>query len=84
MNAVNYSDLRQHLKKYLDHVYHDHESLIITRKNNENVVILSVDEYNALNETQYLLSSKKNAEHLERSLAELRADDGMHKKLIDE
>ena len=44
MDAVNYSDLRQNLKKYLDYVYNDHEPLIVTRKNNENVVILSVDE----------------------------------------
>jgi antitoxin YefM len=44
MDAVNYSDLRQNLKKYLDYVYNDHEPLIVTRKNNENVVILSINK----------------------------------------
>ena len=84
MDAVNYSDLRQHLKKYLDSVFNDHEPLIVTRKNNENVVILSVDDYNSLNETQYLLSTKANADHLQKSLAQLRAGKGSEKELIEE
>jgi len=84
MEAVNYSDLRQNLKKYLDSVYHDHDPLIVTRKNNENVVILSIDDYNALNETQYLLSTKNNINHLQKSLSQLRAGNGVTKKLIEE
>ncbi len=83
MDAVNYSDLRQNLKKYLDSVYRDHEPLIVTRKNNENVVILSVDDYNSLNETQYLMSSKANVEHLQKSLAQLREGKGEEKELIE-
>ena len=43
MNAVNYSDLRRNLKSYLDRVYEDREALIVTRKNNENVVLLSIN-----------------------------------------
>ncbi len=58
MDAVSYSDLRQNLKSYLDRVYFDHDPLIVTRKNSENLVILSVDEYNSLLETSYLLSNK--------------------------
>jgi len=84
MEAVNYSDLRQNLKKYLDSVYHDHEPLIVTRKNNENVVILSIDDYNALNETQYLLSTKNNLNHLQKSLAQLREGKGIVQDLIEE
>ncbi|MCK4541602.1 MAG: type II toxin-antitoxin system prevent-host-death family antitoxin [Spirochaetales bacterium] len=84
MDAVNYSDLRQNLKKYLDYVYNDHEPLIVTRKNNENVVILSVDDFNALNETQYLVSTKNNAEHLQNSLNQLRSGKGFTKELIEE
>ena len=83
MDAVNYSDLRQNLKKYLDSVFNDHEPLIVTRKNNENVVILSVDDFNALNETQYLLSTKNNADHLENSLNQLRSGNGIEKELIE-
>jgi len=84
MDAINYSDLRQNLKKYLDCVYHDHEPLIVTRKNHENVVILSIKDYNALNETQYLLSTKNNADHLLNSLNQLRSEKGVPKELIEE
>ena len=83
MDAINYSDLRQNLKKYLDSVFNDHEPLIVTRKNNENVVILSVDDFNALNETQYLLSTKNNADHLQDSLDQLRSGNGFTKELIE-
>jgi antitoxin YefM len=68
MDAVSYSDLRRNLKSYMDKVYHDHESLIITRKNNENLILLSVNEYNSLLETNYLLSNEANAEHLKKSM----------------
>ena len=68
MDAVSYSDLRQHLKSYMDKVYFNHDPLIITRKNNENLVLLSIDEYNSLIETNYLLSNEANADHLRKSL----------------
>jgi len=84
MDAVNYSDLRQNLKKYLDSVFNDHEPLIVTRKNNENVIILSIDDFNALKETQYLLSTKNNADHLQKSINQLRSGQGLTKELIEE
>lgn len=68
MDAVSYSDLRKNLKSYMDKVYFDHDPLIITRKNNENLVLLSIDEYNSLIETHYLLSNEANADHLRKSL----------------
>ena len=68
MDAVSYSDLRQNLKSYMDKVYLDHDPLIITRKKNENLILLSVDEYNSLIETSYLLGNEANAEHLRRSV----------------
>jgi antitoxin YefM len=68
MDAVSYSDLRQNLKSYMDKVYNDHDPLIITRKNNENIVLLSIDEYNSLIETNYLLGNEANAEHLRKSI----------------
>ncbi len=84
MDAVNYSSLRQNLKKHLDSVINNHEPLIVTRKNDENVVIISVDDFNALNETQYLLSTKNNADHLQNSLSQLRSGKGHIKELIEE
>jgi len=70
MDAITYTDLRQNLKPYMDRVIQDHEPLIITRKNNENVVLISVDEYNSLVETNYLLSNEANVEHLKKSIAQ--------------
>jgi antitoxin YefM len=73
MNAVSYSDLRQHLKTYMDKVYGDRAPLIVARKNDENIVLLSLDEYNSLSETNYLLSSQANAEHLQKSISQHKA-----------
>jgi antitoxin YefM len=70
MNAVSFSDLRQNLKTYLDKVFHDHEVLIVTRKNDENVVLISIDEYNSLIETNYLIGNTANAKHLAKSIAQ--------------
>ena len=70
MNAITYTDLKQNLKTYIDKVIQDNEPLIIARKNNENVVLLSANEYNSLVETNYLLSNETNAEHLKKSIAQ--------------
>ena len=84
MNAVNYSDLRRNLKSYMDRVYGDRETLIVTRKNNENVVLMSLDEYNSLVETEYLLSSEANATRIARSMKNAREGKLSEHELIDE
>ena len=68
MNAVSYTDLRQNLKSYMDKVYNDHDPLIITRKNNQNIVLLSIEEYNSLMETNYILSSEENYRFIKDSV----------------
>ena len=68
MNAVSYTDLRQNLKTYMDKVYNDHDPLIVTRKNNQNVVLLSIVEYNSLMETNYLLGSEENYTYIKESI----------------
>ena len=83
MTAATYSDLRQNLKTYMDKVILDSDPLIITRKNNENVVLLSVKEYNSLIETNYLLSNQANAEHLKRSIAQHKSGRIRSKELCD-
>jgi antitoxin YefM len=84
MDAITYTNLRQNLKSYMDKVFNDHEPLIITRKNNENVVLMSLNEYNSLMETNYLLSSKKNAEHLQRSIDQHKAGRIKERKLYED
>lgn len=83
MNAVNYTELRQNLKSHMDRVYQDHEPLIVTRKDNQNVVLISLEDYNSLTETQYLLSSQTNANRLLRSLSDARSGKTIDKELIE-
>lgn len=83
MNAVNYSDLRRNLKTYLDRVHDDRETIIIARKNNENVVMVSIDEYNSLVETAHLLSTESNARHLAESIRQAREGHATSHDLVE-
>jgi len=69
MKVINYTDLRHNLKKWLDLAIDDVEEIIIKRKDNKGLVLVSLDEYNALKETSYLLSGK-NREFLLKSINE--------------
>ncbi|HPE74796.1 MAG TPA: type II toxin-antitoxin system Phd/YefM family antitoxin [Draconibacterium sp.] len=75
MKTVNYSELRSQLKANLDMVCEDHETLIVHRSGGKSVVLMSLDEYNSQKETEYLLSSEKNAEHLAESIKQLKNGD---------
>ena len=83
MQVVNFTEARNNLKSLFDTVYNDSEEIIVNRKNGENVVIISLDSYNAMKETDYLLSSPKNRERLLSSLANARAGNVTQKKLIE-
>lgn len=83
MKVVNYTELRINLKKWLDIVVNDVEELIIKRKNNQDLVIISLEEYNSLKETAYLLSGK-NREVLLKSLEEAKSGKKEEHKLIEE
>jgi antitoxin YefM len=72
MKVVNYTDLRLNLKKWMDLVVNDVEELIIKRKNNKDLVLIPLEEYNSLKETSYLLSGK-NRKVLIKSLKEAKA-----------
>ena len=84
MDAITYTDLRQNLKTYMDKVVQDNDTLIITRKDNANVVLISVAEYNSLLETNYLLSHEANAEHLKKSIAQHKSGKIKSRDLCDE
>jgi antitoxin YefM len=83
MKVINYTDLRLNLKKWLDTVVDDVEEIIVTRKNNKDLVLISLDEYNSLKETQYLLSGK-NREVLLQSIQEAKAGDTVENELLPE
>jgi len=82
MKIVNYTDLRLNLKQWLDKVVDDVEEVIIKRRNQKDVVLISLEEYNSLVETNYLLSGK-NRNVLLESVAEAKSGDKMYKDLID-
>ena len=84
MNAITYTDLRQNLKTYMDKVIQDSAPLIITRKDKKNVILISVDEYNSLIETTYLLSNEANVEHLKKSITQHKSGKTKNRKLFDE
>ena len=83
MDAITYMNLKQNLKICMDKVFHDNAPLIVTRKNNENVVLMSIAEYNSLMETHYLLSNEANAEHLKKSINQHKSGKAKARKLRD-
>lgn len=83
MQVISYTDLRSNLKKWLDTVINDVEEIIIKRKNNKDLVLVSLEEYNSLKETSYLLSGK-NRDVLIQSLKEAKSGKTESKDLIEE
>ena len=73
MGYVSYTELRQNLKKHLDNVCESNAPLVVTRQSGESVVLLSLAEYESLQETLHLLRDPINAERLLRSIWEAEA-----------
>ena len=84
MLAANYSEFRGDLKKFLDNVEFNKETLIIKRGKGNGTVLLSLDEYNSLMETVHLLSTKANADHLYESIEQMKKGDVIANGLIDD
>ena len=83
MQVVSLTEARNNLKSVFDSVYLDNDEVIIHRKGHENVVIISMDEYNSMKETNYLLSSPANKENLLSSLKQLREGEGIERELFE-
>ena len=83
MEAINYTVVRQTLAQRMDQVCDDHVPIIVTRQNNRSVVMLSLEDYQALEETAYLLRSPKNAKRLMESILELESGRGTERGLIE-
>lgn len=82
MDTLTYSEARSKLANTMDKVCDDHAPIIITRKNSQSVVMMSLDDYQALEETAYLLRSPKNAKRLIESISELKSGGGTLRKLV--
>ena len=84
MLAANYSEFRGNLKKFLDNVEFNNETLIIKRSKGSGTVMISLDEYNSLMETVHLLSSKANADRLYESLDQMKHGNVVANDLIED
>jgi antitoxin YefM len=82
MDAISYSAARANLASTMDRVCEDHEPLIITRNGEQSVVMLSLEDYRALEETAYLLRSPANARRLLGAIAQLAAGEGHERELL--
>ena len=82
MDAITYSAARANLATTMDRVCNDHEALIITRNGEQSVVMLSLEDYRALEETAYLLRNPANARRLIAAVEQLNAGRGVARKLV--
>jgi len=83
MNAIPYTRLRSNLASEMDRVCQDHAPIIVTRRASASVVMISLDDYEALEETSYLLRSPKNARRLLESIEALEAGRGTERDLAE-
>lgn len=84
MKIVSFTEARNSLKAVLDSVVNDADTAVITRRDSEDAVVMSLDYYNSLMETVHLLRSPANAEHLHRSIEQFKAGKVTQRDLIDE
>ena len=83
MEAVSYTVAHRTLAQKLDQVCNDHAPMIITRRNKRSVVMMSLEDYQSLEETAYLLRSPKNAKRLLESILELEKGGGIMWELAE-
>ena len=84
MFTTTISDFRKDIKRYLDRVTDNFETLIINRGKDNGVVVISLDEYNSLCSTQHELSSKTNESRLDSAINKLKKGSSFQKDLIEE
>ncbi|MFO6430022.1 type II toxin-antitoxin system Phd/YefM family antitoxin [Erythrobacter sp. W302b] len=83
MDVMTYSEARKNLKSVMDKVVADHSEAIITRRNGEAVVMVSLSEWNSILETEHLLRSPENARQLRESIAQAERGELVEHDLIE-
>ena len=83
MRALTYTSVRQNLAKTIDRVIDDHEPVIVTKKNDRAVVMIALEDYEAMEETAYLLRSPANADRLMRSISQIESGKGIEQQLVE-
>jgi len=83
MKAITYTAARQNLAKTMEKVCSDHAPVIIARKKCDSVVMMSLEDFEALEETAYLLRSPKNTRRLIESIVQLEDGKGVERELVE-
>lgn len=83
MDAITYTSARANLASTMDRVCNDHEPIIVTRSGQQSVVLVSLEDFNALEETALLLRSPKNARRLLAAIDQLERGEGKERELRD-
>ena len=83
MDAITYTTARANLADTMNRVCEDHEAIIITRNGQQSVVMLSLEDFKALEETAYLLRAPKNARRLLDAIASLEKGSGKERRLAE-
>ena len=83
MKTMSYTESRKRYAEVLDSVVDDREEVVVTRAGHEPVVIVALDEYQSMKETDYLLRSPENARRLRESIARIEAGEGEYHDLIE-
>jgi antitoxin YefM len=83
MEVISYSDTRERLKDVMDRVVENHEPVVISRQKAESVVMVSLSDWHAIEETMHLLSSSTNAQRLKSAIDEMDAGSGTERQLIE-
>lgn len=81
--AITYTEARQNFAKYMNQVCDDHDAIIVTRQKSRPIVMMSLEDYNAMKETAYLMSTPANAKALTESIEEINAGLAEKHDLID-
>ncbi|MEX2516970.1 MAG: type II toxin-antitoxin system prevent-host-death family antitoxin [Gammaproteobacteria bacterium] len=84
MRVISFSEARNRLKSILDQVVNDSDYTVITRRDSENAVVMSLDQFNGLMETVHLLKSPANAAHLSKSIKQYSAGKAKQHGLTDD
>ena len=83
MEITTYSNFRKNLKSFMDQVFATSDPLFVTRSKGDDIVVMTKSDYESMNETLYLLSSKTNADRLAKGIKEFEQGKGQERALID-